>query len=165
MRLYDPALIAEYNRLESDHVLTCLFMVEIPGAPVPLRLANYDGPIIFHGLLYEPWPVQVDSVEDITSSSMTHLRIRPQNVSREIIALFETYWYDNQDWRVTMWDIDARQPDLTNFESGNVYSLMSSPTDLLTATFDLVAEGMTLNTLLPKRRYTTTSGFQNIPRR
>ena len=165
MRVYDISLIAEYNRLESDHVLTCLFMVEIPGAPLPLRLANYDVPIIFHGLLYEPWPVNVDSVEDATSSSMTHLRIAPQNVSREMIALFETYWYDNQDWRVTMWHIDAMQPDITNFESGNVYSLMSSPTDLMMATFDLVAEGMTLNTLLPKRRYTTTSGFSSIPRR
>ena len=51
--------------------------------------------------LFEPWPVNVDSVEDATSSSMTHLRIAPQNVTQEIIALFETYWYDNQDWRVT----------------------------------------------------------------
>ena len=165
MRLYDTALIVEQNRLESDHVLTCLFMVEIPGAPVPLRLANYDVPIVFHGILYEPWPVNVDSIEDATSSSMTHLRIAPQNVSQEMIALFETYWYDNQDWRVTMWHIDARNPDVTNFQSGNVYALMSSPTDLLTAQFDLVAEGMTLNTLLPKRRYTTSSGFSAIPRR
>jgi hypothetical protein len=165
MRLYDLAYIAELNRLESDHVLTCLFQVDIPGAPLPLRLANYAVPIVFHGLVYEPWPVNVDSVEDATSSSMTHLRISPQNVNQEIIALFETYWYANQDWRVTMWEIDAMQPDVTNFESGNVYSLMSSPTDLLVGTFDLVAEGMTLNTLLPKRRYTTTSGFSNIPRR
>ena len=37
MRLYSLQLIAEQNRLESDHVLTCLFMVEIPGAPVPLQ--------------------------------------------------------------------------------------------------------------------------------
>ena len=165
MRLYSLELIAEHNRLESDHVLTCLFQVDIPGAPLPLRLANYDVPIIFHGLLYEPWPVNVDSIEDATSSSMTHLRIAPQNVSREIIALFETYWYDNQDWRVTLWEIDAMQPDVTTFESGSVYSLMSSPTDLMVGTFDLVAEGMSLNTLLPKRKYTTTSGFANIPRR
>jgi hypothetical protein len=165
MKLYDLALIVEKNRLESDHVLTCLFQVDIPGAPLPLRLANYDAPIVFHGLVYEPWPVNVDSVEDATSSSMTHLRIAPQNVSQEIIALFETYWYENQDWRVTMWEIDTMQPDVTNFESGNVYSLMSSPTDLYVGTFDLVAEGMTLNTLLPKRRYTTTSGFANLPRR
>lgn len=158
-------MIVEKNRLESDHVLTCLFQVDIPGAPVPLRLANYDVPIVFHGLLYEPWPVNVDSVEDTTSSSLAHLRIAPQNVTQEMIALFETYWYDNQDWRVTMWHIDAMQPDVTAFESGDEYSLMSSPTDLMVATFDLVAEGMTLNTLLPKRRYTTSSGFPNIPRR
>ena len=165
MRLYSVSMLVEKNRLESDHVLTCLFQVDIPGAPLPLRLANYDQPVVFHGLAFEPWPVNVDSVEDATSSSMTHLRIAPQNVSQEMIALFETYWYDNQDWRVTMWHIDAMQPDVTNFESGNVYALMSSPTDLLTATFDLVAEGMTLNTLLPKRRYTTSSGFNAIPRR
>ena len=42
--------IAEKNRLESDHVLTCLFQVEIPGAPLPLRLANYDQHLVFHGL-------------------------------------------------------------------------------------------------------------------
>lgn len=165
MRIYSVAMAIEKNRLESDHVLTCLFEVNIPGAPVPLRLANYDAPIVFHGLLYEPWPVNVDTVEETTSSSMTHLRIAPQNVSREMIALFETYWYNDQDWRVTMWHIDARQPDVTTFTSGNVYSLMASPTDLLTATFDLVAEGMTLNTLLPKRRYVVSGGFSNIPRR
>ena len=165
MRLYDVAYIAELNRLESDHVLTCLFQVDIPGAPLPLRLANYAQAIVFHGLLYEPWPVNVDSLEDTTSSSMTHLRIAPQNVTREMIALFETYWYGDQDWRVTMWHIDAMQPNITNFASGNVYSLMASPTDLLTATFDLVAEGMTLNTLLPKRRYVVSGGFPNIPRR
>jgi hypothetical protein len=158
-------MLIEKNRLESDHVLTCLFQVDIPGAPVPLRLANYDVPIVFHGLTYEPWPVNVDSVEDTTSASLAHLRIAPQNVTQEMIALFETYWYDNQDWRVTMWHIDAMQPDVTSFESGDVYSLMSSPTDLLVATFDLVAEGMTLNTLVPKRRYTTSGGFRNIPRR
>ena len=107
----------------------------------------------------------MDSIEDATSSSMTHLRIAPQNVSREIIALFETYWYDNQDWRVTLWEIDAMQPDVTSFESGNVYSLMASPTDLFVGTFDLVAEGMSLNTLLPKRKYTSTRGFPAIPRR
>lgn len=165
MRLYSVAMAIEKNRLESDHVLTCLFQVDIPGAPVPLRLANYDQPIVFHGLTYEPWPVNVDSIEDTTSSSLAHLRVSPQNVTQEMIALFETYWYADQDWRVTMWHIDARQPDVTTFESGNVYSLMSSPTDLFVASFDLVAEGMTLNTLLPKRRYTTSSGFPNIPRR
>ena len=33
--VFDLALIAEHNRLESDHVLTCLFQVDIPGPRCP----------------------------------------------------------------------------------------------------------------------------------
>lgn len=165
MRVYSPVMRREKNQLSSTHVLTCLFEVTIPGAPIPFRLANYSEDIVFHGITYTVFPVAVDSVEDTTSSTLAHLRVAPQNVSQEMISLFENYWYDNPHWTVTMWHIDAETPDDTPLTSGQVYTVMQAPTDMLSATFDLVAEGMTLTTLLPRRRYTASGGFPSIPRR
>lgn len=165
MRVYSPVLRREKNLLASTHVFTCLFEVVIPGAPVPFRLANYSEDIVFHGFTYSVFPVAVDSVEDTTSANLAHLRVSLQNVTQEVISLFENYWYADPNWTVTMWHIDAANPDDTPYASGDVYTVMAAPTDLLSATFDLVAEGYTLTTLLPRRRYTATSGFTNIPRR
>lgn len=165
MRVYSPVMRREKNLLSSSHPLTCLFSVDIPGAPIPFRLANYSEDILFHGLVYTVFPVSVDSVEDTTSSTLAHLRVAPQNVSQEMIALFENYWYDNPHWTVTMWHVDAENPDDTPFNTGSVYTVMNAPTDVMSATFDLVAEGFTLTTLLPRRKYTTASGFPHIPRR
>ena len=67
-------------------------------------------------------------------------------------------------WQVTLWQIDVQQPNETPFSAGAILQVDSVETDFLTATFDLVCEGYTLGTLVPKRRYNSTSGFVNLPR-
>lgn len=167
MRLLSAALVVEKNRLESDHVWTMAFAVAITGAPGVFRLVNYDQDLIFNGLLYTAFPVDVDSLEEPTSASLVHLRMTASNVTQEFQSLLENYWGSTADphWEVTIWTIDTFQPDQTPFTSGEVFSVSSVSTDLISAVVDIEAEGMTLGMTVPGRRYTTSSGFPYVPRR
>jgi hypothetical protein len=166
-RLLNPALAVEKNRLESDHVWTWAFLVTISGAPAPFRLVNYDQNIVFHGFTYERFPVSVDSLEDATTAALVNIRVTAANVDQAFQSLLENYWAQaaDPDWRVTIFEIDAVQPDLTPFGSGQIFTVLSVTTDLIVATMDLQAEGITLTSLVPRRRYTASSGFKSIPRR
>jgi hypothetical protein len=167
MRILNAALTAEFNRLESDHVITMLAQVDILGAPVPYRLANYDQDIAFHGLAFLRASFDVDSLEEATSASLVHVRVSIGNVNQEMQSLLENYWASVADpqWLVTLWTIDAMQPDLTPFSAGEVYSIQNIPTDLVTAQPDMIVEGLTLSRVVPRRRYTKSGGFASIARR
>ena len=165
MRLFSAALRREIAQIASTHVFTVALELTIPGAPGVYRIVNYDQPILLHGLPFEPYPLDVDSLEDATSASLVHIRVTTANVDQQIQSLVENYWLDSPDWSVLLWQIDALQPDETPFGSAQPYGVMSVMTDLVTAQFDLLASGWTLVTTLPKRRFTTTSGFPNVPRR
>jgi hypothetical protein len=82
-------------------------------------------------------------------------------------SLLENYWASVADpeWLVTLWTVDAMQPDLTSFSAGEVYSVMNVPTDLITAQPDMIVEGLTLARVVPRRRYTKMGGFSSIARR
>jgi hypothetical protein len=165
VRLFTATSRREKNLLASDHVYIALLELTIPGAPTTFRLANWVEDVNFHGFLFNPFPMNVDSVEDTTSSSLTHLRVSPQNVTQEMIALFEFYWLDNPDWTAQFWQVDAMMPNETPYTAGSTYNVMSAPTDFFTGMLDLVAEGYTLTTLLPRRRFTAAGGYPHIPRR
>lgn len=167
MRIVSAALTSELNRLESDHVITMAAQIDIQGAPAIYRLVNYDQDLTFHGLLFTRASFDVDSLEEATSASLVHVRVTIGNVDREMQSLLENYWASVADpvWTVTMWLIDATQPDLTPFSAGEVYSIMNIPTDLVTAQPDMIVEGVTLSRVVPRRRYTTSGGYANIPRR
>jgi hypothetical protein len=167
MRILDAALVSEMNRVESDHVITMAAQVDIVGAPAAYRLVNYDQDITFHGLLFVAASFDMDSVEETTSASLVHLRATIGNVNREFQSLLENYWASVADpqWLVSLWTIDARQPDLTPFGSAELYSVQQIPTDLVTASPDMIVEGLTLSRIVPRRRYTTSGGYAGIPRR
>jgi hypothetical protein len=164
-RILSAALVREKNQIASDHVLTMLAQTDIPGAPVPYRLANYDQEINFHGSFFVPFPFDVDSLEDPTSTALTHLRITVGNVDQAFISLLENYWGPDTPWNLTIWQIDTQQPNETPFTSGEVFQIVQVNTDFLGAVVDVVAEGITLGSTMPKRRWTTSGGFPNIPRR
>lgn len=167
MRLLDPIFQYEIHQIESVHAVTMAFQVNITGAPVPFRLINYDQPVSFHGLTFEPFPVSVDALEEATSGSLVTVQVTAQNVTQEMQSLLENYWAPIIDpaWTVTIWQVDATNPDLVPFGSGEVFTVSQVATDLVTATYELIAEGLTLNRVVPRRRYTTSSGFRFIPRR
>jgi len=91
-RILSAALVREKNQLQSDHVITWLFVLLIPGAPVPYRLVNYDQDIQFHGIWYNRYSVDVDALEDATSQSLVRLRATVGNVDQAFISLLEHYW-------------------------------------------------------------------------
>ena len=163
----DPTLVTELTRLDSDHVLTWLFALTIPGAPATLFYALYDQNLVFHGVTYTAIQAQVERLEDATSATMTTLRVTWQNITQEFISLGETYWITtpNPAWSVIAWQVDAQQPDLVPYEAGEVFLVNSMSTDLFAAAVDLVPEGVSLGLVLPKRRYTRSSGFIGIPQR
>jgi hypothetical protein len=167
VRLLDPALVREANQLNSTHVWTMAFELQIENGPVPYRVVSYDQPLVFHGLTFLPMPLAVDSLEEATAATLVHLRVTMENVSREFQSLLENYWASVPDpyWIVTIWQLDMVAPNLTPFSAGEVFSVQSVPTDLVTAQPDLLAEGITLSRVVPGRRYTTSSGFLHIPRR
>jgi len=165
MRLFDPIFTREKNQLASTHVLTMAFELEMPLAPVPYRVVNYDQPIILGGLEFLPFPIAVDALEDVTSADLVHLRLTGANVDQSIQSLCENYWQNDPPWTLRVWQIDAAQPGLTPFDTADVFTVMSVNTDVFIATFDVLAEGLTLSTLIPKRRYSVSNGFPFVPRR
>lgn len=165
-RLLSSALTFEKNRLDSDHVFSMCLQVDITGAGAPYRLVNYDQDIVFHGLLFSRFPFDCDALEDATSMSLVRLRLTIGNVDQAFQSLLETYWLPDAPWNITLWyPVDMQQPDEMPFAAGEEFSIVQVTTDLLSATVDVQAAGLTLSGTIPKRRYTALSGFGTIPRR
>jgi hypothetical protein len=97
--------------------------------------------------------------------TLTRLRITAGNVDRGFQSLLERYWGPDTPWIVTVWQVDLAQPDETPFGAGEVFTVMQVSTDFVSAVFDVQAEGLTLSGTMPKRRYSTSSGYPFIPRR
>jgi hypothetical protein len=167
VRILHPIFQREITQLSSTHVITMAFELVILGAPAPFRLVNFDQPISFHGLFFEPFPVSVETLEEATSAALVSLRVTAQNVSQEMQSLLENYWGSTIDpqWTATIWQLDAMAPDTVPLSAGEVLSVSSVVTDLVTASFELIAEGLTLGRSVPRRRYTTSNGFKFLPRR
>lgn len=166
-RIMSTALIVEKNKLQSDRPFSHLFQVEIPGAPGIYRLAAYDEDVLFHGQWFFRSPLVVDTLEEPTHAALVTLRVTVQNVNQEVISVLENYWPVSADpqWTVTIWTICVPIADETNFFDGEVFSVQQATTDLRTAVFEVVAEGLTLGMLVPKRKYTASNGFRNLVRR
>lgn len=164
---FSTAMLVEKNRVESTHVWTWLWQIEITGAPDFLRLAMHDQPIVFHGLVFEPMAMQVDSLEDATHAALVNLRVSFENVTQTMVALYEQYWvtFATPVWTIRQWTIDVTMPDEMPFGRHNVYSVQQTVTDFLSASAELVLEGLTMTSVLPKNRYISTGGFTNLPRR
>lgn len=163
-RLLSTAMLLEKNRLSSDHTITMCFELLIPSA-APYRLVHYDQDLVFHGLTFTRFPVDVDALEDANSMNLVRLRITAGNVDQTFQSLLENFWTQSEPWTATIWQIDAQQPDITPLSAGEIFTVMQVQTNFVTAVLDVMAEGVTLSGTMPKRRFTSTSGYPNIPRR
>jgi hypothetical protein len=165
-RILSAETILEKNRTDSDHPFCLLFELNIENGPGAFRFVAYDQDVTFHGLFFSRFVADIDSLEEVTGGALVHLKINAQNVDQSIISLLENYWVTVPDpmWVTTVWQIDAKNPDATAYESGEIYSILSVSTDFVSANFDLVAEGVSLGTTLPKRRFTSLGGFPDLPR-
>jgi hypothetical protein len=166
-RLFSAATIREINQLESDHVFTMAFQLDIAGISTAWRVVNYDQDLTIFGLLFQRFPCDIDSLEEPTSGSLVHLRVTAANVDQQLMSMLENYWAPNPDplWSISAWQIDAKAPEQAIFQAGEVFSVSQVATDFITASFDLVAEGYSLTRTVPGRRYVTSAGFPFLPRR
>src|ERR1043165_480884 len=166
-RLLSPAMVQSKNVIDGGTPWTFLYQLSIAGAPADFRIANYDKDIVFHGIPFLRFPVDLDSLEDANNMALVHLRVTAANVDQQMQSLLENYWLPVADptWNVTIFQVDVGQVDEVPFEAGEVFRVLSCSTDTVIANFDLVAEGMTLTTVLPHRRFVTSCGFPLIPRR
>jgi hypothetical protein len=165
-RLLSAALTVEKNRLDSGNVFSMLLQVEIPGLGTPYRVVNYDQDITFHGIAFLRRPFDVDALEDPTSLALARLRLTIANVDQEFQAILENYWHPDTPFTVTIWSpVDMTAPNEMPFGAGDMYTVAQVATDLTNAVVDLQAEGLTLTGTIPKRRYSKTGGFAQIPRR
>ena len=112
---------------------------------------------------------RIRSVEDLetpTHAAFVTWRVTKQNVDQQLIALLQTYWFNtvNPNWIVRQWQVDVTMPNEVAYGDANEFSVEQVVTDFYTAQFDLVAEGVSLNKIMPIRRYTASMGFPNMPR-
>ena len=165
-RILSTNLLIEKNRIESSHVWTLLFEINIAGAPAPFRLAAYDQDVNFHGLVFSAFALEVDALEEPTHGALVNLRVNVTNVDQQMIALLENYWVTTgtPQWDIRAWTIDCQQPNETPLGAAEIFTVQQVATDYVMATFDLVAEGLSLAATIPKRRFTASSGFPNLPR-
>lgn len=97
--------------------------------------------------------------------ALVRLRVTIGNVDQSFVSLLENYWGPDTPWTVTIWQIDATQPNETPFGTGENFLIAQASTDFVSAVVDCIAEGITLSGTMPKRRYTASGGFGQIPRR
>jgi|SRR5215831_9852446 len=156
----------EKNKLQSDQPWVYLLQINISGASGPYRLAAFDQDIVFSGQVFARYPLDLEVLEMPTHAALVQVRVTIGNVDQQLQALLETYWAPqaNPQWEVLIWECMATAPNETPFAAAEVFSVQQITTDLVTAVADLVAEGLTLAAVVPKRRYTVSNGFRFIPR-
>jgi hypothetical protein len=164
-RLLSNAFTRELAQLESARPLVWLFELLVPGAPVPFRVANYPEEVVFQGIVFAPFGVDVDAMEDASTQALVHLRCAFANVDQQLGSLLENYWGPDTPWTCTMWIVDVQQPNETLWSDGQVYLVAQVTISWRDAVVDLVAEGLSLSSTLPKRRYTALAGFPSMPKR
>ena len=160
-------MLREKNKLESAIPWIWLLQIDIGGAPTPYRIAAYNEDIVYNGFTWLRYGIEIDVVESPTHAALAQVRATVQNVDQQLQALLETYWVTvaSPDWGVQLWEIIATNPSATPVGSAERFSVQQTTTDLLSAVFDLTAEGLTLSSTVPKRRYTSSQGYPFIPRR
>jgi hypothetical protein len=164
-RILSSAFHREIDQLTSASSLVWLFQLDIPNAPLAFRVANWPEPVVFSGLSFEAFGVEIDRLEDASSQSLVHLRCAFQNVDQQLSALLEYYWHPDALWQVLIWQIDVTQPDTVAYADAQVTVVAQISTRWRDAVADLVAEFFSLGATVPKRRFTSMSGFRYMPRR
>lgn len=163
-RTFSAALVASKNSLETTQPWAFLVQLDIAGAG-PFRVAGYSQDITFQGNVFTAFPIKVNSLEENSSGQIRRMQVSTANVDQQIVALLELFWASVTDpvWTVSIWMVDATQPNETPATMKDVYTVVSATTDLFLVTFDLQWEGVTLTRRIPSRRYTRSGGFDNIP--
>jgi hypothetical protein len=165
-RVLSQMLTLIKNDVTSDDPLVWLFQVESPDFPTPIRFVNDVQSIVYQGLTYQPFPVDITSVQENALGERQQLQGVAANTDQQIISLLNTYWdaVPDPQWTLRLWQVVRSAPDEVPASHAEVFEVLSVDCDLLMATFELQALGIPTRQRTTGRRFTTSGGFPFLPR-
>jgi hypothetical protein len=166
-RLLSGSTVLAKNAIDGGNPFCFLLRVTIAGAAGQLLFTDNNEAVVFHGLTFDPFQIQLEPISEVSDGSFSRWRATFTNVDQQFASLTETYWIIGQaNWQVEVWQVDATTPDAVPITNKDSFSVMSIATDLLNAAVELQAADLQISTLLPNRRYIKSggAGFDRIPR-
>lgn len=140
MKSLTSALIAESNKLADTGAWLALVSVDIADGTI-LRLTPNPAGITFDGVTYQPWPMQIDQVQQDSRGGLPDVTVTLSNVTREISAYLEVN--DVRGRRVTLQYVhSANLADATAIAVDERYEITAVRVRAEVATFVLGHERM-----------------------
>jgi hypothetical protein len=169
---YPSTFLTEKNLLESTVPFAYLIELKIRTAINPdtfsyNRVTNFNENITFNSTPFVAFPVKIGNLEQNISGELRRMSITIANVDQSIISLLELHWTSVTEplWNVKVWLVNTAVPTDTPVTNYEEFGVVSVTTNLITATFDLKADDISLSKLVPSRNYNRISGFAGIPRK
>lgn len=160
-RTLSTALATEKNQLESSHPFAWLAELDY-GSGIE-RVTNEPQGITFQTLLFAgDVPLQVQRFQEASLGETPRLEILVGNAAQNVVALAELHWVGLLDpvWTVTLWYVDASDPDTTPLSANvGVYAVQEITVDALHAKFALYEPSISTTRMLPRERVTPNGGF------
>lgn len=162
-----PNLILSANAIESKAPWVFLYELAIDGRPgAPLRYTDDNATVVYQGNAFLPTAIQLEALSEQADGLITRLTLSVGDANGQVMTEANAHWHGIEDplWLLTIWHVDATQPDETPVAHGEAYDVLSITTDFVVATLQLQTAGITGKAFAPRRRYTTANGFPHIPR-
>ena len=138
-RLIPEILRIEQNQLASDHPFA--FLAELNYEDGILRATNEPQGITFQGVDFPgDVPMAIQRFSEPGLSDTPRLTLLVGNAAQIISALAEQYWMTklNPVWTVTLWYVDATNPDALPVDANvGQYEVLSIDIDEINAQFTL----------------------------
>ena len=154
-----PRLLPELFRIEQNQLASnrpMAFLAELDYEDGVERITNEPQGITFQGVPFRgDVPLAIERFSEPSLSESIRLAITIGNASQLVSFLAETYWMTKLDpvWKVTLWLVDATQPDIMPVSSNvGVYEVLSIELDEINARFILYEPTISNTRTLPADR-------------
>ena len=139
-----PRLIPDVLRIEQNQLASArpfAFLAELDYGAGVERVTNQPQGLIFQGLQFAgDVPLAIQQFSEPGLSEQAKLTVGVGNAAQNVVALAEQYWVTQLDpiWKVTLWYVDATDPDLLPLDANvGKYEVLSITVDEINAQFDL----------------------------
>ena len=164
--MFAPALIAEINRLDSDHPLG--FLAELqPGTGPIERVTNQRQDITFHGNVFTSRPFLLQQYGEGTAESPQVLQAVFGNANLFMSSLVENYWRGVRlpQWFVTAWLVDMVTPNNTPLGQNARFRITQIRLDDVAGAVTMREDTVSTTQNARMRRFTTFDGFPTMRQR
>lgn len=139
-----PRLIPEIIRIEQNQLASSrpfAFLAELDYGAGVERVTNQPQGLTFQGLQFTgDVPLAIQQFSEPGLSEQPRLTIAVGNAAQNVVALAEQHWVTqlNPVWKVTLWYVDASNPDLMPLDANvGKYEVLSIAVDEINAQFEL----------------------------